>query len=85
MHPHSHAEGDFLTAHGELDEGSRGSCVGCHGERDLCSSCHGGVALPHAEDWLDTHGKGIGFTADVSCLNCHEQELCGMCHEEEFE
>jgi len=80
--PASHTAADFKKTHGETPEDKRGACGACHGTADLCTACHGGVEMPHSDDWAMTHkDHGAAFKNDVSCLKCHDKDYCGMCHE----
>ncbi len=53
-------------------------CSLCHRD-SFCDPCHGGVTMPHPEDYLRTHSRG----GDVieACGTCHLSTDCDGCHD----
>ncbi|HLF41291.1 MAG TPA: NapC/NirT family cytochrome c [Acidimicrobiia bacterium] len=51
------------------------TCTTCH-QASTCEDCHR-VPMPHAPDWLTTHGRENPHV----CARCHEQpRFCDTCH-----
>ncbi len=57
--------------------GNLTSCSVCH-RSNFCARCHG-TELPHAQSWLNIHGR-LAKQDRKSCLTCHREELCNNCH-----
>ena len=55
-------------------------CSMCHAKK-FCVDCHGGVTMPHPQNWTDVHGK-IGKARPASCAKCHGTgtAACDSCH-----
>ena len=55
-------------------------CSMCHAKK-FCIDCHGGVTMPHPQDWTQHHGK-IGKQFPNSCAKCHGTgtAACDACH-----
>lgn len=62
------------------------SCYTCH-KQSFCDDCHGGIVLPHTEQFKRNHGK-VGYAEPEKCGKCHAgsaQEaksgsFCDTCH-----
>jgi len=75
----SHADVRCAACHGGLDR---------HGlttvDRDGCTKCHGGVEMPHPENWVEEHPAWAGEHGLEACERCHAGgmtgEFCGTCH-----
>jgi cytochrome c5 len=77
--PVSHDE-QWMDGHGKSAKADTQACVTCH-RQDLCSSCHAGVEMPHASDWMLTHKNSASFQAGSTCFRCHDYgETCSICH-----
>lgn len=78
--PASHRSGEWKKAHGNAKDDP--SCGVCHGKKDICTSCHGGVELPHPKGWIGKHKDGgASLEPGSSCLKCHDRtKYCGRCH-----
>jgi hypothetical protein len=75
--PASHDDPAWSTRHGAV--GILSTCSACHQEPDACSSCHGGVEMPHPEDWISAHGPQAD---EETCDQCHDtKEYCDTCHQ----
>ena len=57
------------------------TCSACHNEKKDCVSCHNGVAMPHAADWVTAHGATVKTLGEKSCLQCHTKAYCSTCHQ----
>jgi predicted CXXCH cytochrome family protein len=80
--PESHAAEDFLKTHGKQAKAEKKVCMSCHEEKEFCTVCHGGIPMPHPEDWtIEQHKKVATFKDDSPCRTCHEKEFCKKCHE----
>jgi len=80
--PESHSAEDFLDSHGKQAKDGKKQCTTCHEEKDFCNTCHGGITMPHPEDWtMEGHKKVATFKDDSPCRNCHEKDFCKVCHE----
>jgi nitrate/TMAO reductase-like tetraheme cytochrome c subunit len=60
-------------------------CELCHAKQqkqDVCTTCHGGVQMPHDDDFkMGGHSTVASFDAKASCFKCHtQQDTCSMCH-----
>lgn len=78
--PASHKEPDWGTRHGAV--GILSTCSACHKDPNDCRKCHGGVEMPHPEDWLTVHGGRSKVVGEKTCLTCHEsKEYCNTCHQ----
>lgn len=53
-------------------------CDLCH-RSAYCDPCHGGVEMPHPDDFARTHTSEAGGAR--SCALCHEERDCAACHE----
>ena len=51
-------------------------CSLCH-RPGFCDPCHGGVAMPHPDDYLAEHTR---LSDDAACLRCHLPSDCVACH-----
>lgn len=74
----------YLTRHGSdaLTLGAQ-VCAKCHSpstpanpnsghaSANFCSNCHGGVTMPHGNDWLAKHGTEAGTSENPTCNVCH--------------
>lgn len=71
---------NWQAAHGDeaLRLEGRG-CYLCHRE-SYCNPCHGGVRMPHPDDFMSAHPDS-GYT-EQSCQVCHVQRECDVCHQE---
>ncbi|NIM05235.1 MAG: c-type cytochrome [Armatimonadetes bacterium] len=77
--PESH-KADWLTQHPSRAESKTKECATCH-RTEFCSSCHGGIDLPHPPDWMLEHKAQASFAAGSVCFRCHEyNETCNKCH-----
>lgn len=79
--PDSHNQADWLKIHGQTED--KTSCQTCHGKENTCSSCHGGVQMPHPDGWIMNHKEhGASFDQTSSCFKCHDKKkYCGRCHQ----
>lgn len=78
--PASHKAPDWKRRHGAV--GILSTCSACHTKPGSCSSCHGGVRMPHASDWLARHGAEVSQVGRRTCGRCHEgQAYCDTCHQ----
>ncbi len=56
-------------------------CLTCHRSRAFCTSCHGGVVMPHPAGF-----SGSGHTSTAArlgtkvCARCHSARACTSCH-----
>lgn len=66
---------NWLKTHGS---GDLDGCIQCHAP-SKCISCHG-VALPHPNSWLRTHGAKTLEVGFDSCHTCHDESWCTRCH-----
>lgn len=73
-----------LPTHGQqsLKEGTK-ACYTCHKPAD-CTECHGGVQMPHPNNYLQQHAIAAKKGMD-SCIKCHETQankapICIACH-----
>ena len=77
--PDSH-NSDWLTTHGSL--GILTTCTACHRSATACSRCHGGVVMPHEQQWLTGHGKAVKQVGRAACSQCHDSKIyCNSCHQ----
>jgi len=78
--PKSHSDPDWGEDHGAV--GILSTCTACHTEKDSCSKCHQGVAMPHAETWISRHGRAVGRSGEQACEMCHDtRKYCLTCHQ----
>lgn len=74
--PRSHFAKDFMpSVHGDLaKEEGKGYCYQCHTEK-FCNDCHNGLEMPHAETFLQEHGKIANeYTFEKKCQSCHHSK-----------
>lgn len=83
--PFSHAK---HMAHPEV------RCVSCHSappdhgrvtvSKAQCTACHGGVAMPHPDDWVESHPSYARENGVEACEKCHAGGMsgafCATCH-----
>jgi len=77
VYPVSHRADTWLATHAK--GGSEESCEVCH-DAPGCAACHGGLALPHPDRFLLTHGTPTQETPGV-CSQCHTRDECMACHQ----
>ena len=78
--PASHDESGWMEDHGSI--GILSTCSACHTEPDACTSCHGGVRMPHRDTWISRHGVRVDAEGQKSCEQCHDtKEYCQTCHQ----
>ncbi len=73
----------WRSTHGAAWESTHGmgevrTCSACHATR-FCIDCHG-VRIPHAADWIVTHGQSALGEPGSRCVTCHEPTFCSDCH-----
>ena len=83
--PSSHGQG-WPKDHPKVGGQNKPLCGMCHAQKakqDVCTTCHGGVAMPHDEDFkMGGHGATASFDAKSACFTCHKkEETCAQCHE----
>jgi len=75
----AHGEVRCLTCHSQLAEHGKVT-VG----QEQCTACHGGVAMPHPGDWVESHPEFARTHGVEACEKCHaggmRGEFCGSCH-----
>lgn len=77
--PENHKRTDFRLGHGDDARGKEDTCYTCHDEQEFCNQCHA-IDYPHAEEYIMEHGtEAAEFSS--TCLNCHQPDYCGMCHD----
>ncbi len=56
------------------------ACSTCH-KRQFCIDCHGGLTMPHPQDWSQKHGA-FGAKNRQTCQKCHGTgtTACDTCH-----
>ena len=66
-------------------------CGGCHNMATQCDPCHGGIRLPHSQEFVERgHAREAAldyWTGDGNtCFQCHTKtrNSCGNCHRGEF-
>jgi len=72
-----HDEGWQAVHGGEALRLEGRGCYLCHTE-SYCSPCHGGVRMPHPDDFMVTHTASE--YPEESCLVCHVERECSACH-----
>lgn len=66
-----------------LVDASRPYCDGCHDVANQCDPCHGGIRMPHDDDFINGgHAKVAAFEAKAVCWKCHtpEESCSSPCH-----
>ncbi|MDF1542330.1 MAG: cytochrome c3 family protein [Anaerosomatales bacterium] len=69
--------------HYTLVNASRPYCDDCHDVVNQCDPCHGGIRMPHDDDFIGGgHARSAAFERKAVCWNCHTPERdCGSpCH-----
>jgi nitrate/TMAO reductase-like tetraheme cytochrome c subunit len=83
---------DWIDIHGSA--GILSTCTACHpkvapprhaaspiGPVGDCVDCHGGVLMPHPDDWMKRHGGVEETLGRTTCLQCHKSPTyCYGCH-----
>jgi nitrate/TMAO reductase-like tetraheme cytochrome c subunit len=77
--PLTHKDAKWAKDHGSV--GILSTCSACHNEKKDCVSCHSGVAMPHAADWITAHGADVKARGRQNCLQCHTKDYCTTCHQ----
>jgi nitrate/TMAO reductase-like tetraheme cytochrome c subunit len=80
--PPSHKGARWKKDH-KKDKGHEAQCAVCHparGSRDACTTCHGGLQMPHPENYGMAHTKD-SMESPSSCIKCHQREECLKCHQ----
>jgi len=78
--PRSHASPGWATRHGAV--GILSTCSACHTDPRDCRRCHNGVSMPHAADWVTSHGAAVRTHGRAACRQCHEsRRYCLTCHQ----
>jgi len=83
--PASHDK-QWPKAHPQAGQQNTQLCGMCHAKtakQDVCTTCHGGVTLPHSDDFkAGGHSTVASFDAKAACFKCHTKEkTCSQCHE----
>lgn len=73
---------NYLAVHGQEARHAQATCTNCHSaanpvspgaphaQPDFCTSCHAGVEMPHAAEYLARHGSEAQEKPE-SCATCH--------------
>jgi hypothetical protein len=77
IRPASHEPPDWMKSHGK--DANAAYCKLCHGD-NACARCHGGVKMPHPDNWAMTH-KASAIGNPASCALCHDAKFCMLCHQ----
>ncbi|MCC7493590.1 MAG: hypothetical protein IT204_14645 [Fimbriimonadaceae bacterium] len=77
--PESHGRAGFKLKHGGDAKGHQDECRMCHDQVSFCDTCHA-VPLPHPPDFATEH-KEACQKQPASCLKCHDEAYCKLCHE----
>ncbi|MHB0938201.1 MAG: NapC/NirT family cytochrome c [Armatimonadota bacterium] len=83
--PSTHGQ-QWPKDHPKVGEQNKQLCGMCHAQKakqDVCNTCHGGVAMPHSDDFkMGGHSTSASFDAKSACFTCHKkEETCAQCHE----
>jgi nitrate/TMAO reductase-like tetraheme cytochrome c subunit len=80
--PASHKSVTWKKDH-KKEKGKELRCALCHpasGAQNACMTCHGGLEMPHADNYTVTHGKDSREKSS-SCIKCHTRDQCLKCHQ----
>ena len=72
--------------------GTINECFTCHIQEEFCDVCHG-IRVPHAADFVESHGGELNLDAAASCAVCHNKTgdaandalTCTLCHHGQFD
>jgi len=72
--------------HPKIGKQNQQLCEMCHakkGKQDVCTTCHGGIQVPHTDDFIGGgHSKVASFDAAAPCFKCHtKKDTCSECHD----
>jgi len=70
----------FGSEHGAFAMSRNARCQTCHKSQTFCSACHG-VPMPHPSGFLKIHSSQAKTTDNPTCMRCHTQSDCLVCHE----
>jgi hypothetical protein len=71
---------DFGATHGLAAVEKPDACATCHADRTaFCDACHT-IEMPHPEGFIAEHPRIAKSDADPTCLHCHADNDCGLCH-----
>ena len=62
---------------------SPSQCTECHEQKSFCAECHNGLAMPHPEGWMKSHGGIVVDQGKSICVSCHLKDdptFCIDCH-----
>ena len=69
----------IIRDHSQVANDPNNLCDSCHKNEFFCDDCHG-MEIPHPDGFLITHAAETEELGEQSCVRCHAQSDCDICH-----